>query len=59
MALGLTQPLTEMSTRNLPGVKGRLVGKADVTAICELIVEPRHLTRFLGLTVSGGNLTLN
>jgi hypothetical protein len=22
MALGLTQPLTEMSTRNLPGVKG-------------------------------------
>jgi hypothetical protein len=22
MALGLTQPLTEMTTRNLPGVKG-------------------------------------
>jgi hypothetical protein len=22
MVLGLTQPLTEMSTRNLPGVKG-------------------------------------
>jgi hypothetical protein len=26
MALGLTQPLTEMSTRNLPGSKGRLAG---------------------------------
>jgi hypothetical protein len=39
MALGLTQPLTEMSTRNLPGGKGRLVHKADnLTAICELIV---------------------
>jgi hypothetical protein len=39
MALGSTQPLTEMSTRNLPGDKGRLACKADkVTAICELIV---------------------
>jgi hypothetical protein len=36
MALGLTQPLTEMSTRNLPGGKGRLARKADnLTAICE------------------------
>jgi hypothetical protein len=36
MALGSTQPLTEMSTRNLPGVKGRPVRKADnLTAICE------------------------
>jgi hypothetical protein len=36
MALGLTQPLTEMSTRNLPGAKGRPVRKADnFTAICE------------------------
>jgi hypothetical protein len=36
MALGLNQPLTEMSTRNPPGVKWRLVRKADkLTAICE------------------------
>jgi hypothetical protein len=36
MALGSTQPLTEMSTRNLPWGKGRPMGKADnLTAICE------------------------
>jgi hypothetical protein len=29
MALGSTQPLTEMSTRNFPAGKGRLVRKAD------------------------------
>jgi hypothetical protein len=29
MALGSTQPLTEMSTRNLPGGKGRPALKAD------------------------------
>jgi hypothetical protein len=38
MALGSTQPLTEMSTRNLPGGKGRPARKADLTAICKLIV---------------------
>jgi hypothetical protein len=39
MALGSTQPLTEISTRNLPGGKGRPVRAADnLTAICELIV---------------------
>jgi hypothetical protein len=39
MALGSTQPLTEMSTRNLPGDKGRPAHKADnLTAICESIV---------------------
>jgi hypothetical protein len=39
MALGSTQPLTEMSIRNLRGVKGRLVRKADnLTAICEPII---------------------
>jgi hypothetical protein len=38
MALGSTQPLTEMSTRNLPGGKGRPARKADnITAICEPI----------------------
>jgi hypothetical protein len=49
MALGSTQPLTEMSTRNLPGGKGWPARKADnLTAICEPIVyimgEPRRLT---------------
>jgi hypothetical protein len=29
MALGSTQPLTEMSTRNLPGGKKQLARKAD------------------------------
>jgi hypothetical protein len=46
MALGSTQPLTEMSTRNL---LGWLACKADnLTAICEPTVwkmwEPQHLT---------------
>jgi hypothetical protein len=36
MALGSTQPLREMSIRNLPGGKGRPRRKADkLTAICE------------------------
>jgi hypothetical protein len=39
MALGLTQPLTEMSTSNLPGAERRPARKADnLTAICEPIV---------------------
>jgi hypothetical protein len=39
MSLGSTQPLTEMTTRNLPGGKGRPARKADnLTAICEPIV---------------------
>jgi hypothetical protein len=39
-ALGSAQPLTEMSTMNIPGVKcGRPACKAEnLTAICELIV---------------------
>jgi hypothetical protein len=49
VALGSTQPPTEMSTRNLPGGKGRPARKADnLTAICEPNVqkmwEPRRLT---------------
>jgi hypothetical protein len=48
MGLGLTQPLTEMSTRNLPGRKGRSARKDDLTVICESVVqkmwEPRRLT---------------
>jgi hypothetical protein len=36
MALGLTQPLTKMSTTNLPGSKGWPAHKAhNLTAICE------------------------
>jgi hypothetical protein len=39
MALGSNQPLTEMSTRNIPVGKGRPAHKADkLTAICEPIV---------------------
>jgi hypothetical protein len=39
MALGSTQPLTEMSTRNLPGDKKRPARRTDnLTAICEPIV---------------------
>jgi hypothetical protein len=39
VALGLTQPLTEMSTRYLPGGKGQPVSEADnFIAICEPIV---------------------
>jgi hypothetical protein len=50
MALGSTEPLSEMSIRNLPGGgKGRPAHKADnLIAICEPIVfktwEPRRLT---------------
>jgi hypothetical protein len=49
MALESTQPLTEMSSRNLPGSKERPALKADnLTAIWESIVykmwEPRRLT---------------
>jgi hypothetical protein len=39
VALRSTQTLTEMSTRNLPGGKGRPAHKADnLTANCEPIV---------------------
>jgi hypothetical protein len=39
MALESTQPLTEMSNRNLPGDKGRLIRETGkLTATCESIV---------------------
>jgi hypothetical protein len=39
MALGSTQPLTEMSTRNLPGGKWLPASKTDnLTAVCEPMV---------------------
>jgi hypothetical protein len=54
MALRLTQPLTEMSTRNLIGGKRRPANKADFTVICELIVwkiwDPRRLTHLWAST---------
>jgi hypothetical protein len=40
MVLESTQPVAEMSTRNLPGSKGQLVQEADnLNAICEPTVE--------------------
>jgi hypothetical protein len=40
MALGSTQPRTEMSTRNLHGGEGRPARKADnLAAMCEPIVK--------------------
>jgi hypothetical protein len=55
MALGSTQPLTEMNTRSLRGGKGRPERKADnLTAICERnlqkIWEPRRLTLLWAFT---------
>jgi hypothetical protein len=38
MALGSTESLTEMSTRNLSGGKGRPARKADLISICEPVV---------------------
>jgi hypothetical protein len=38
MVLGSTQPLTEMSTRNITGGKGRPAHKAGLTANCKPIV---------------------
>jgi hypothetical protein len=48
MVLGSSQPLTEMSTRNLPVGKGQPARKADnLPAVCEPIIkkmwEPQHL----------------
>jgi hypothetical protein len=53
-ALGSTQPITEMGTRNLPGGKGQPARKDDnLIAICGLIVwkmwEPRRLANLMRL----------
>jgi hypothetical protein len=54
MALGSTLPLTEMSTRNLPGGKKRQAGKADLTniyeTICRKMWEPPRLTNLWAST---------
>jgi hypothetical protein len=52
---GSTQPLTKISTKNLPGGKRWQARKADnLTTICELIVqkmwEPRHLITLWAFT---------
>jgi hypothetical protein len=50
MALGSTQPLTEMSIRNLPGGKGRSAHKAgNLTAICEPLVGASTSHNSMGL----------
>jgi hypothetical protein len=50
MALGSTQPLTEMSARNLPRCKGRLARKADnLTVICEPLVGASTSHNSMGL----------
>jgi hypothetical protein len=54
MALGSTQPLTEMSTRNHHRCKGWPARKAgNLTVICEpsayKMWEPRRLTKLMGL----------
>jgi hypothetical protein len=38
MVMGSIQTLTEMTTRNLHGVKELQARKADLTAICEPVV---------------------
>jgi hypothetical protein len=53
MALVSTQPLTEMSTRNLPGGQGRPARKADnLTAICEPTLENMGARSFTTLWTS-------
>jgi hypothetical protein len=49
MALGSTQPLTELSTRNLPGGKGRPARKVDKLTV---ISEPTAYTKCGSLDVS-------
>jgi hypothetical protein len=49
MTLGSTQPLTELSIKNIPGGKGRQAHKADLTAICEPIMETATSHNRMGL----------
>jgi hypothetical protein len=54
MALESTQPLTEMSTRNLPGGKGRPVHKAD-----KLTVVYANCLKNVGASVSHNPMGLH
>jgi hypothetical protein len=63
MALRSTQPLTKMSTRNLPGSKKRPALRADnLTAICKPIVyemwEPQPLATLRASTACTGKTFL-
>jgi hypothetical protein len=58
MALGSTQPVTEMSTGNLPGAKGWLAHKAgNLATICEPIVLKMWESRYLNPVGLHGLLT--
>jgi hypothetical protein len=49
MALGSTQPLTEMSTRSPPGGKGLPAREADnLAAVCEPIVGSPNISQPYG-----------
>jgi hypothetical protein len=58
MALGSTQPLTEMSIRNLPGGKGLPAGRRvrlttsqpSVSRLSTKMWEPQHLTALWAFT---------
>jgi hypothetical protein len=56
MALGFTQPLTEMSTRNLPGGKARSANKAHNHSI---ICEPTVQTMWEGSSASHNTIGLH
>jgi hypothetical protein len=63
MTLGSTQPLIEMSTRNLPGGKKRLARKADnLVANCEpeclKMWEPQPLATLRASTACTGIILL-
>jgi hypothetical protein len=50
MALGSTQRVTEMSSRNFPGGKGWLACMADkLTAVCEALASILNLMGLHGL----------
>jgi hypothetical protein len=54
MALGSTQPLTEMSTRNLDGIRARQARKADnPTAICAPLHGPPGPVKGMALQFYG------
>jgi hypothetical protein len=56
MALGSTQPLTEMSTRNLPVDKMQAARKVDyLTAIC----EPIFYREYVGTSTSHNPIGLH
>jgi hypothetical protein len=53
MALGSTQPLTEVSTRNLPGGIGRLARKAHRHLCGDCLENVRALTSHKPMNLHG------